>query len=346
MSSINEALAKLKELRPPEEPKADIEEIEPQNLSPEEETPDEQIDQEDQGLEFAQAEPEAENQPEVEDRDTGADIIELEAEQLASVLGLEDNRLINDEEGIKFRAKIGNDVEDVSLEQLLNAYQGDKVLTNRSKEIAKLEQAQQQHLKDLADRTNQFAQQSAAVLEALQEAFVNPYSKEELKALREDDPAEYAARKQEISEREKAFSDLVNKAVRTAQDSHSMQSEEYQRQYADYFQKEQQKTLEMIPNWKKVEGSVAQYASDDLGFTPQEISQIADSRLLKAFYNSMMYEKGQKGAKTKLVRKVPKLMKGGKPATKNEVNLENRAKAREKLKQTGDWRDAVAALKS
>ena len=69
-----------------------------------------------------------------------------------------------------------------------------------------------------------------------------------------------------------------------------MQSSEYQRQYAEYFQKEQQKTLEMIPNWKKVEGSVAQYASDDLGFTPQEISQIADSRLLKAFYNSMMYE--------------------------------------------------------
>ena len=39
-------------------------------------------------------------------------------------------------------------------------------------------------------------------------------------------------------------------------------------------------------------------------------------------------------------------MKGGKPASKGEVNIESRAKAREKLKQTGDWRDAIAALKS
>ena len=181
---------------------------------------------------------------------------------------------------------------------------------------------------------------------ALKDTFVNPYSESDLKQLREDDPAEYAARKQEIAEREKALTNLLNEAIKTTQESQVMQSEEYQRQYAEYFHREQQRTLEMIPNWKTVENDVAKYASDVLGFTAQEIGQIADSRLLKAFYNSMLFEKGQEGAKTKLVRKVPKVMKGGNRPSKNQTAIEQQLKAQKRLKETGDWRDAVAALKS
>jgi len=344
MSTINEALDQLKALRPEEQPKEqEIEEaIEAEGIKAGEE--DIQEEQETAPPETDEAE--GEPPTEVQEPDTGAETLEIEADQLAEILALENDRLVVEDDGIRFRAKIGNETEDVTLDQLINAYQGDKVLTNRSKEVAKIEQAQKEHLNDLANKTNQFAQQSAAVLEALKDVFVSPYSEAEMKTLREDDPAEYAARKQEIAEREKQFSNLVNQAVTTSQSSQQVQSEEYQRQYAEYLQNEHQRTLEAIPNWKSVEGDVAKYVTDSLGFTADEIKQIADNRLLKAFYQSMQYEKGQTGAKTKLVKKVPKVLKGGNRPSKDQVSLEAQAKAQQRLKQTGDWRDAVAALKS
>ena len=283
-------------------------------------------------------------QTDVEEQ-AGAEAIELEADQFAEILNLKPDNLVVDDDGVKFRAKVDNEVVDVSLEQLLNAYQGDAKLTNRSKEIAKLEQAQQEHLSRLAEQSNQFAQQSTAVLEALKDKYVNPYSQEDLKTLREDDPAEYAARKAEIKERESEFANLVNNALGTVQQAQTTQNEEMQRQYGEYLKAEGEKTLKAIPEWKTVEKDVFQHALND-GFTEQELGQIADSRLLKWAYQSMMYEKGITGAKQKKVRTVPKVVKAGNRPDKGQVSLEAQQKARARLKNSGSMDDAAAILRS
>lgn len=341
--TMNEAAAKLHELAQETVSEETPEEI-PEEPEQEQETSEAVSDDQDVNLE--EEEP-IDQESEVEEEAPGAETIELEADQFAEALNLKPEQLIVDDEGVKFKATPkGSEPVDVTLDQLLNAYQGEATLTNRSKEIANLEKQQQEHLQRLAEQSNQFAQQSATILEALKDKFVNPYDDAELKALREDDPAEYAARKQEINERENEFKQLVNQALGTVQNAGQVQNEEVQRQYQQYLQAEHEKTLKAIPDWGKVAEKVADYSKNSLGFTDEEIGQIADSRILIALHDSMTLRKGKEGAKQKKVRTVPKVMKSGPRPSKDQVSIEAAEKARQRLKQSGSMDDAVAALRA
>jgi len=335
---IHEATAALTELAKADE---NAEEITEEITEDTEDTEDIAEDSEDISDEEISSEPETD----VVDDEADAETVELEAEQLASLLALDEDR-ISFEDGVKFKAKVDGQVEDVTLEQLINAYQWDRTLTNRGKEISKLKEEQESYLQRLSDQTNQFAKQSAAVLEALKDRYTQPYSQEELKQLREDDPAEYAARKQEMKDRETEFSKLVSEAIGTVQTSQQTQSEEYQRQYRDYLAKEQEKTLKAIPDWGKSEKQVFEYAVSDLDFTAQELSMMADSRLLRAFHKAMLYDKGVKNAQTKQVRKIPKVVKGGARKGKDVDSLEMQQKLQQRFSQSGSVDDAVALLRA
>lgn len=274
-----------------------------------------------------------------------AETIELEADQLAEILGLKTDQIIVDDDGIRFRGTVNGEPIDANPSDMVNAYQMEAYLTNRSKEIAKIEQEHKERLSKMAEQSNQFAQQSATILENLKDRFVNPYSKEELKALREDDPAEYAARMQETKAREEEFNQLAQQSLNTYQGMQQTQSEEIQQQYQKYLSEENEKTLKVIPNWKSVEKDVFSYAVDS-GFSEQELGQIADSRLLVAFYKAMLLDKGQKGAKQKKVKARPKVMKPGNRPSKGQVSIEAAEKAKARLMETGSVADAVAALRA
>ena len=348
--SMNEAAAKLHELAQQSLETPSEETTEPKE-EPTEVESEETLEavSEDQDVNLESEEP-TEETPEVS-TEPEADAIELEAEQLAEILNLKPEQLVVDDEGIKFKSSADGEDVDVNLSDLINAHQGERVLTNRSKEIAKLEQEQKENLNRLTEQSNQFARQATAILEQLKTKFVNPYNSDELKALMDVnsdsyDPGLYAARKNEIRDREDEFSQLVQNALSVTQQSQSTKNEELQRQYRDYLQNEGEKVLKAIPEWKTIEADVVKYALDDLNFSNEEIGQMADSRLLRMMYNSMQFEKGKQGAKQKKVRKVPKVVKSGNRVDKGQVSLEAAQKARNRLKESGSMEDAVAILKS
>lgn len=340
---VNSAVEALKALKQP------VQESEPTETTDQTPEPVEQAEETPQefgeNLETEQPDVSRETLPD-EGAESEAETYDLGADDLANLLGIEESRLfVNDEGKVSFRAKVGEESQDVNLENLINAYQGDANLTNRSKALAEMEKAKQAELQKYHQQSTEFAQQAAAILDAVKTEFLSPYSSEDLKTLREDDPAEYAARMEEIRQREARFQQVANEAVKLVEGSQNTVSEETQQQYATYLQGEREKTKTAVPEWDKVEQDVVNYASE-IGFSNDEIGMIGDSRLQVLMFKAMMFDKGKTQAKKKLSKPIPKMTKGGKTPSKQELSLEQSQKLRNRLKETGDWKDAVELFKN
>ena len=346
--SMQEAINKLKETTKVEIPESstpeqpiieEVQEPEAQAQAPEvPETPETEV----------KAETPPETAPEKVEADDGIERIELESDQFAELLGLKPEQLnVSDDGNIRFVGKVDNESVDVSLDQLLNDFQGDATLTNRSKKLA---EERKETLVALQNQTQQFAQQSANLLEGLKEQYLKPFDDVNWKELKAEDPAEYAAQMADKRATEESLSQIANNAISEITQAQEAQNVEMQKQYGEYLTQQQDmvtdKTSKLhIPDFDKTYPEIKSYMNK-LGFNEQEQNQVADARILKAFHQSMLFEKGKTGAKKKLATPLPKVFKPGTPPSKQEVSQETESKLRSKLKETGDWKDAVALLRA
>jgi hypothetical protein len=103
-------------------------------------------------------------------------------------------------------------------------------------------------------------------------------------------------------------------------------------------------TLEgKIPNWgPELYGKILGNVSNDYGFKKEEVEQVIDARLVEVFHDAYQYRQLQK-AKPEISKKVvavPKVMKPGSGEKPNPASEASQELAN-KLKKTGDWRDAA-----
>lgn len=329
--SIHEAVNRLKAMR---ETSTEVEEpTEPVETTDEVETTSEEVSEI-----GAQA---PETSPETTEAETEAETIELEAEQLAELLGLDPDRIVMTDDGLRMRGKVDGEFVDASPAEILDAYQRDAYLTNRSKDIAKLEKQHQLQVKEYGDLIHQRTQQFVSVLEYFKDIFLG---NGDFSNLREDDPAEYAARKEEYRDREATFNQLVNGALSSITEAQKEHHAEVQKMNAQYLTEQREILLEHIPDWEKVEPEIVSF-SKDMGFSDQEIGMMADSRLLRILHMASQYNKGKQNLESKKVKKIPKVVKPGSRPSKDQMSLEAREKAKKKFMQTGTVEDAVALLK-
>lgn len=108
-------------------------------------------------------------------------------------------------------------------------------------------------------------------------------------------------------------------------------------QSASYMDQQRQQLLAMRPEWaepEKAQAAQAEIASalESYGFTPAERSQLADARLIKAFYDLATYRKRIEAANSRMQElrgnAKPAAPRGRKPQTKtNAAKLIDQAKA-------------------
>ena len=151
------------------------------------------------------------------------------------------------------------------------------------------------------------------------------------KKLREDDPAEYVAKKDEIRERRERLEKLKSEAAEQYKQAIAQHQEKSLEALKEYVAKERNKLLEAIPDFGDEEKakSLQKQITTDLksrGFTDDEIAQAYDSRLVIMAYEAMQYRaaKAKAGAAKKKVVKVPKVLKPG--ASKSQPKANGRAK--------------------
>lgn len=132
--------------------------------------------------------------------------------------------------------------------------------------------------------------------------------------LREDDPAEYAAKKADIKERRERLDKMKQEAVASYQEMLRQAAEAQQRLREERLPQERQIFLERVPDWNPQErDELVKYLFEE-GFSEHDIQVFAfNGRLLALAVKAMRNDKAKtrsEAAKKKVV-KIPKVMKPG-----------------------------------
>jgi len=176
----------------------------------------------------------------------------------------------------------------------------------------------------------------------------NVPSTEGLDALRQTDPAEYAARVADLNRQQQQLAAVQVERQRVQAE----QAEEAAKQHSQYLAAERDRLLEVVPEWKadptkaQAELQALRAAGAEYGFSDAELDQVADHRAILLLRDAMRYRQGQKA--TAQVK--PKIAKAPvlKPGTTGRVTAKPVAKQRqsdfERLKKTGHINDATRLL--
>lgn len=349
--SMQEARNKLAALRAPEP------EIKQEAAPEQEETPVQAESEEiepTETVETVEAEAQGTEQPEVTEQATQDtdDSIELDVDQFASLLQVENDKLSIDDDGqVKFRTKVDGEAGEASLDQLIKSYQNEASQNNKSMKIAEARKQQE----NILEQSNQYAQQqaqyAAVMLEKINSNFLNEVSQSNLDQLRIDDPAEYSAKQIEFSQKKQQIQEMANQSLQMLNESNQAQESEKQRLIQERIPVEAQamkdafKTMKVEVN-ETLQGDLTTYLTSQ-NFTNDEINENLDHRFMVMAYKAKMFDQGIKNVTKKQVKKkLPKVLKSGQKPSQKAVNTAKLAKVVTQAKKSGSMNDAIARLKA
>lgn len=291
--------------------------------------------------------------PEAADAETDAEeAYELDVEQLAQLLGVDSDTLsVNDEGELRINAKVDGKVSETTLNEALQRYQTDAHLTNKGKELAAKQKQVEEKLNQFVQQSSSIMQQAQATLSVLEDDFVSSYQSVNWAELRENDPAEYAARQTDMAQRRNA---LQQKRMELAQQAQQAQSE-IQQQQAQLIGAELEKhkverdaafkTLGW-PAWDKTKPELFSYL-EGLGFEGQMLEDgLYDHRLIVLAEKARRYDAGSKNLGEKQVKKLPKVLKPGTKPSKGQVKNQQMTTLKKAHKKSGTVDSAAELFRS
>jgi uncharacterized coiled-coil DUF342 family protein len=170
-----------------------------------------------------------------------------------------------------------------------------------------------------------------------------------LASLRESDPAEWTARREEIGQRVGA--------LRQARQQAAQQYDQFRNQQrGELKQREETALKERMPDFNTTHVQLARQAMGSLGYGNEEISEIFDHRLvmgalelaaLRSEVQTLRAEKSKARDTVKRVKKdVPKLTKPGKQQLRGTkgIKRDNVSRLKERAKKSGSVDDAARVI--
>lgn len=251
-----------------------------------------------------------------------------------------------DDEEAYYTVKIDGEEKDVSADELVKSYQLEQAAQKRMQEAAEIRKNSEAEVAALAQQREQYAQALQSLQAQLDSAGEQP--QEYWDNLYTEDPMEYMRQREAYRDRKEATEKVKAEQERLQQE----QQQELMQQHQAHLAQQQEVLLEALPEWKdpevaqKEKGEIVSYAQRVLGFSEQEVSNIADARGVLAIRKAYLYDQlmEQKPVAQKKVKKAPKVTKSGKPATKAQVKQNRNKQALERLNQTGSKDAAVDLL--
>jgi cell wall-associated NlpC family hydrolase len=208
--------------------------------------------------------------------------------------------------------------------------------------------ARQQEL----DQYNQQLATATQLTTFLEAQVVGEFNNVNWEALRIQDPAEYAARRQEFAERAQQVQQA--KAYATSQQQRAWQigQAETMQNHQQYLQQQAELMIQSNPTWQdqatlaRDMGSMKEFMSHQYGFTEDDFQVVTDHRMIKVLQDAKAFRDGKEAAKPKLTKTVPKYVKPGqRQAVAGAVGRAVKQK-RAALKRSGSIQDAASLLES
>jgi len=252
----------------------------------------------------------------------------------------EQTEVEDEQEQPTYKVRIdGEEVEEVTLEELQSGYSRQQDYTRKTQELSQQRKTIEQQQQELAQKDAIYAQLLPEMEAQLKGELAN---EPDWNKLYEDDPIAYVREKQVWDDKRARLSAVNAEQKRLQEESYVKQQQELQ-QYVEY---SQNKLLEVLPEWQDAElaqkekNAIRDYAINDLGYTQDEINQIYDYRALLGLRNAWLQSKTVKATKKKPTEKAKARV--ARPGTTNRPrSVAPVKKAKQRLAKTGKPSDAA-----
>jgi len=235
----------------------------------------------------------------------------------------------------------GKDVE-VTLDELQKGYSRTQDYTRKTQQVAEMRKQTEAQLTAIRAEREQYAQLLGALSEQVKAA-AEPQI--DWDRLYQEDPIEYVRQREVMRENREKAAAIQAEQQRLAEISQQEQMQKLQTHKV----KESQALLEAIPTWKdpakaKAEKAMLIEFGQKMGFTPQELGNIYDHRVVLALRKAALYDQMQ--AKRQGIKPVTNNgPKPAKPGAAGRVSqMSDAVRAKQRLAKTGRVDDAASAI--
>jgi hypothetical protein len=270
------------------------------------------------------AEPD-EDEPEVEETEEEAP--EDESEET-------DDAEEEEQQPATFTVKIDGEDVPVTLDELQRGYSRTQDYTRKTMELAEARKALEPEAQALRQEREQYANLLPQLYASLQQQANSP----EMEHLRQTDPAEWAARREEMRERDAAIRSEYERVT-------TQQAEEATKKTQAKLQEEAAALLKAIPEMGKPEvyDQTVAYAYEQ-GFTAEEMETTDNHRAYVVLWKAREYDRLKaKAPQTKAKVDAVKTATPGRPASQPS-KVTDITRAKQRLAKTGRVEDAQAAI--
>jgi len=314
-------------------------------LTPEEEAPEEveAVETEEESIEAVE---EVSEEPEMEAEAEEA-VEEIETEDFEEIQeeSQEDQvEVAESEQPQLYTIKVDGVDTEVSIEELQNGYSRQQDYTRKTQELANQRkdiESQQAELKQKDDIYKELLPKLEVTLKG--ELANEP----DWNALYEADPIAYVREKDIWNEKQKRLEAAQAEQKRLQDEELTVQD----KQIKEFVEYGNQQLLDKVPEWKNVEKAnteklaIRDYAINILGFTPQEMDQVYDYRILLGLRNSWLHDKTVKATKKKPTQKAAGRV--ARPGTVNQVKKTTPLKkSQQALAKSGKVQDAAKVFEN
>ena len=257
---------------------------------------------------------------------------------------------------LKIPTKINGIEGEATITDLLRDYQKHGNLDQKTDSLTKERTLFDEEVSTRREEYGQMINNAAGLVDQLEQQLITSTENVDWNELRENDPAEFAAKKQEVLEKQSQY-----------QSAKQGLAKEFQAKKAEHFQsvlaRESAALIREFPQWKdesvaKTEKSAIRDYLLSEGFTPLEVdgqmdadgnivsAGMIDHKSIRLAHKAMQFDKGDKKVETakKRVRTLPKVAKPGKPVTRKDKDSERSKALRGRLKKSGRVDDAAALI--
>ena len=248
----------------------------------------------------------------------------------------------DDAEPKVFTVKVDGKEVEVTLEELQKGYSRTQDYTRKTQQIAEMRKATEAELQAVRAERQQYAQLLSALSEQVKTA-AEPQI--DWDRLYQEDPIEYVRQREVMRENREKAAAIQAEQARLAQLSQQEQMQQLQALKA----KESEKLIEALPAWKdpakaKAEKAMLVEFGQKMGFTPQELGNIFDHRVVLALRKAALYDQMQ--AKRQGIKPVTNNgPKPAKPGAAGRVSqMSESVRANQRLAKTGRVDDAASAI--
>lgn len=273
-----------------------------------------------------------------------------------AALGIEDGQLSFDESGaIKgFNVKVNGESSTVTTADLIRGYQNNKSFTMKSKALAEERKQFESQSEEFRNSFKNKLESADAMAKYLSDQLVDEFKSIDWETLRLENPAEYAAARQDYAARIAHIKE-AQEAIRVEKEGVSKEEQSNRvKQHNSFVSQQRDLMLQNNPEWNDSNRfnsdmeSIKSFLSNQYGFVDQDFASVVDARVIELIKDAKKFREGKSTVEKTFKKKVPKFQKSvGKSSKKANTKLDaltKKAKSAKGSQKRSLQTDAISEL--